>query len=97
MEYRKLGSTGIQISRISMGSHHLKNPQDIDKHAENFFYAYKQGINFFETGDTYGNNCSELILGTAIKEMKKHKKPFYIMSKTHAGDSKTFRKILKIL
>jgi len=48
MEYRKLGSTGIQISRISMGSHHLKNPQDIDKHAENFFYAYKQGINFFE-------------------------------------------------
>ncbi|EJP76037.1 MULTISPECIES: aldo/keto reductase [Campylobacter] len=95
MEYRKLGSTGIQISRISMGSHHLKNPQDIDKHAENFFYAYKQGINFFETGDTYGNNCSELILGTAIKEMKKHKKPFYIMSKTHAGDSKTFRKNLE--
>ena len=81
MEYRKLGSTGIQISRISMGSHHLKNPQDIDKHAENFFYAYKQGINFFETGDTYGNNCSELILCQRhMPEILKH-----------------FEKILKIL
>ena len=50
-----------------MGSHHLKNPEDIDKHAENFLYAYEQGINFFETSDTYGNNCSELILGAAIK------------------------------
>lgn len=78
-----------------MGSHHLKNPEDIDKHAENFLYAYEQGINFFETSDTYGNNCSELILGAAIKEMKKQKKPFYIMSKTHAGDSKTFRKNLE--
>ena len=71
MKYVVLGRSGITVSRISMGTHHLDSPSDIDKHVKHFLYAYKKGINFFETSVTYGDWYSELILGEAIKEMKK--------------------------
>ncbi len=85
----------LLVSRISMGTHHLDSPSDIDRHVKHFLYAYKKGINFFETSVTYGDGYSELILGEAIKEMKKGTLPFFIMSKTHAGDHETFRRDLE--
>ena len=69
MKYAVLGRSGMKVSRISMGTHHLDNPSDVDKHVRNFLYAYKKGINFFETSVTYGDGYSELILGEAVKEM----------------------------
>ena len=95
MKYVVLGRSGINVSRISMGTHHLDDPSDIDRHVKNFLYAHEKGINFFETSVTYGEGYSELILGEAVKEMKKGKLPFYIMSKTHAGDHETFRRDLE--
>lgn len=71
MKYTVLGRSGISVSRISMGTHHLNDPADMDKHVQNFLYAYKKGINFFETSVTYGEGYSELILGEAVKEMKR--------------------------
>ena len=91
MKYVVLGRSGIMVSRISMGTHHLDSPSDIDRHVKHFLYAYKKGINFFETSVTYGDGYSELILGEAIKEMKKGTLPFFILSKTLAGDHETFR------
>ncbi len=81
MKYTVLGRSEISVSRISMGTHHLNDPADMDKHVQNFLYAYKKGINFFETSVTYGEGYSELILGEAVKEMKKEGRPFFIMSK----------------
>ena len=95
MKYTVLGRAGIHVSRISMGTHHLDDPSDIDRHASNILYAYEKGINFFESGATYGDGNSEIILGRAVREMKKGKLPFYIMSKTHFGDHKTFRRDLE--
>ena len=66
MKYTVLGRSGISVSRISMGTHHLNDPADMDKHVQNFLYAYKKGINFFETSVTYGEGYSELILGEAV-------------------------------
>ena len=71
MKYTVLGRSGISVSRISMGTHHLNDPADMDKHVQNFLYAYKKGINFFETSVTYGEGYSELILGDAVKEIKR--------------------------
>ena len=86
MKYTVLGRSGISVSRISMGTHHLNDPADMDKHVQNFLY---------ETSVTYGEGYSELILGEAVKEMKKGERPFFIMSKTHAGDHETFRRDLE--
>ena len=52
MKYVVLGRSGITVSRISMGTHHLDSPSDIDRHVKHFLYAYKKGINFFETSVT---------------------------------------------
>lgn len=43
MKYTVLGRSGISVSRISMGTHHLTDPADMDKHVQNFLYAYKKG------------------------------------------------------
>ena len=77
MKYAVLGRSGMKVSRISMGTHHLDNPSDVDKHVRNFLYAYEKGINFFETSVTYGDGYSELILGEAVKEMKRGKATFF--------------------
>lgn len=95
MKYIKLGRSNMEVSRISLGTHHLDNPVDVDRHAENIVYAYQKGINFFETSVSYGDGYSELILGEAIKEMKKGEMPFYIMSKCHFADHETFRQNLE--
>ena len=42
MKYTVLGRSGISVSRISMGTHHLNDPADMDKHVQNFLYAYKK-------------------------------------------------------
>lgn len=96
MEYARLLRSGMNISRISMGTHHLESPGDTHRHAQNIVYAYQKGVNFFETSVSYGEGNSELILGEAIKEMKKGKLPFYIMSKSHYGDHDTFRRHLEM-
>ena len=74
MKYVVLGRSGITVSRISMGTHHLDSPSDIDKHVKHFLYAYKKGINFFETSVTYGDGYSELI--SCRRLMRETMKPF---------------------
>ena len=36
MKYVVLGRSGIMVSRISMGTHHLDSPSDIDRHVKHF-------------------------------------------------------------
>lgn len=95
MNYVTLGRSGLSVSRISMGTHHLNQPSEIETHVKNILYAYEHGINFFETSTSYGDGYSEIILGEAVKEMKRGSLPFSIMSKTHFADHETFRRHLE--
>lgn len=95
MEYAVLGRSGLSVSRISMGTHHLNQPSEVETHVKNILYAYEHGINFFETSNSYGEGYSEIILGEAVKEMKHGSLPFSIMSKTHFADHDTFRSHLE--
>ena len=42
MKYTVLGRSGISVSRISMGTHHLNDPADKDKHVQNFYMPIKK-------------------------------------------------------
>lgn len=95
MKYAVLGRSGLSVSRISMGTHHLNQPSEVETHVKNILYAYEHGINFFETSNSYGEGYSEIILGEAVKEMKHGSLPFSIMSKTHFADHDTFRRHLE--
>lgn len=74
MEYVNLGSTGLQVSRLCLGTMTYGSKQWRDwvleeEESKPFFRrALEAGINFFDTADMYSLGASEEILGRALKE-----------------------------
>ena len=60
--YRRLGRTGMEISDISFGSSRLRDHQ-----ASVVRFALDQGINYFDTAESYTGGTSETVLGTVLK------------------------------
>ena len=75
MQYTRLGSTGLNVSRICLGTMTygakawrqwvLEEAESIPLIAK----AWELGINFFDTADMYSVGVSEEILGKAIREI----------------------------
>ena len=61
--YRKLGSTGFEVSDISLGSGRIKGEVGEQVARE----AIERGINYFDTAPDYSETGSELALGRAIQ------------------------------
>jgi aryl-alcohol dehydrogenase (NADP+) len=76
MEYTKLGSTGLDVSRICLGCMSYGEPNDrwpwalpADDARPFFSAALDAGINFFDTADVYSQGTSEEITGRWLNEM----------------------------
>ncbi len=95
MKYTQYGNKGIEVSRIGFGAMRFENPSDIDGSAETVLHAFEQGITYFDTAPGYCDDKSEIIVGTAVKEMRKTGKPFYLSSKSHKPEGKAFREELE--
>ncbi|RSU47730.1 aldo/keto reductase [Sphingomonas sp. S-NIH.Pt15_0812] len=76
MEYTKLGSTGLDVSRLCLGCMTYGTP-DRGNHAWTLDEeisrpllrkAVEAGINFFDTANVYSDGTSEEIVGRALKE-----------------------------
>jgi aryl-alcohol dehydrogenase-like predicted oxidoreductase len=67
MEYRKLGTTGLKVSEISLGSW-LTYGGYVDKKQAiaTLDRAYELGINFFDTANVYRRGESEQVVGEAL-------------------------------
>lgn len=76
MEYVRLGSTGMQVSRICLGcmgfgdAEHWVHKWVLDEEASRpvIQKALGLGINFFDTANVYSLGVSEEILGRALKD-----------------------------
>jgi 1-deoxyxylulose-5-phosphate synthase len=76
MEYVKFGSTGIKVSRLSLGCMTFGDPDrgnhpwtlDEEKSRPIVRQAIEQGINFFDTANVYSDGSSEEITGRLLKE-----------------------------
>ncbi len=74
MEYVNLGSTGLKVSRICLGTmtYGAKKWREwvLEEEEAKPFYrrAVEAGINFFDTADVYSLGVSEEITGRALKE-----------------------------
>ncbi len=65
MEYRKLGRSDLQVSRIGFGCMSIKPGQeDIQYLIDN---AIANGINYFDTADLYDKGWNEEAIGKALK------------------------------
>jgi len=77
MQYVQLGTTGLRVSRICLGTMTYGSPNWRDWVLEEAdskpFYkkALEAGINFFDTADVYSLGVSEEITGRALKEYAK--------------------------
>ncbi len=78
MEYVRLGSTGLKVSRICLGCMSYGQPGkdtgwELDEDASRPYIqrALELGINFFDTANVYSKGSSEEILGRALKDFTK--------------------------
>ena len=77
MDYTRLGNTGLDVSRICLGTMTYGNPNwrpwVLEEAASRPFIkdALDAGINFFDTADIYSIGGSEEILGRALKDFAK--------------------------
>ncbi|MFN3219419.1 MAG: aldo/keto reductase [Acidimicrobiales bacterium] len=77
MRYRRLGSTGLEVSEICLGcmsygdSDRGTHPWSLDEEASRPFIsqALEAGINFFDTANVYSDGTSEKIVGRALADM----------------------------
>ena len=74
MKYRQLGNTDLSVSEVGFGVWtvgtswwgKIEEPQGINLLRQ----AFDLGVNFFDTGDTYGEGYGEEILAKALKQQR---------------------------
>jgi aryl-alcohol dehydrogenase (NADP+) len=90
MEYARLGSTGLKVSRLCLGamSYGSKNwrPWVLEEDESRPFIrrALELGINFFDTADVYSLGRSEEVLGRALKDFSPGRDQVVIATKLFA-------------
>jgi len=72
MKYRNLGTSGLRVSEIALGSWLTYGKSVADQTAEKCIQtAYEAGINFFDTANVYERGAAETVLGKTLKEYKR--------------------------
>ena len=88
MDYVRLGSTGLRVSRLCLGTMTYGTPTwrpwVLDEAASRPFIkkALEAGINFFDTADMYSLGVSEGVVGRALRDMAKRHE-YVIATKVH--------------
>jgi voltage-dependent potassium channel beta subunit len=69
MKYRRLGSSGMKVSEISLGSW-LTYGSSVESKASEAVVdrAYELGINFFDTANAYNRGAAEEVVGKALSK-----------------------------
>ncbi|MHC5057077.1 MAG: aldo/keto reductase [Planctomycetota bacterium] len=74
MEYRTLGRTGLEVSRLGFGAMRPPKLEDGEWDSELFIKcmhrAFDLGVNFFDTAAVYGNGKSEEHVGRALNDRR---------------------------
>src|SRR6202046_5308830 len=91
MNFRKLGSSGIEVSEISLGSW-LTYSGGVEREQTEACTkaAFDAGINFFDTANAYGRGAAESAWGEILADYPRDSyvlatKGFFPMSDTERG------------
>ena len=86
MEYRRLGTSGLKVSALSLGSWVTFGKQlDMSDAKTLLKTAYDAGINFFDNAEVYEAGESEKIMGEAIDDLGLPRDTFAVSSKVFWG------------
>jgi 1-deoxyxylulose-5-phosphate synthase len=89
MEYTRLGSTGLQVSRICLGMMSYGTPSwrewvlDIDASRPLVRTAVDAGITFFDTADGYSLGVCEEVTGTLLREFFPRREDYVLATKVY--------------
>ena len=89
MEYKRLGSTGLKVSRLCLGAMTYGSkkwrPWVLDEEEARPFIrrAIELGFNFFDTADMYSVGASEEVLGRALKDFGPAREQVVIATKVY--------------
>lgn len=86
MEYRRMGTTGLQLSVLSFGSWVTFHKQINDNSADELMgIAYDNGINFFDNAEVYALGESEKMMGRVLKAKNWDRTSYVVSSKAFFG------------
>lgn len=86
MQYRRLGSSGLQISALSFGAWVTFGAQiGRDTARELIAAAWDNGINFFDNAEGYANGEAERVMGEVIADLRLPRDGYCVSSKVFFG------------
>ena len=80
MPTRLLGRTGVRVSMLGVGGHHIGRPKDANDGIRIIHAAMDNGITFMDNAWDYNNGRSEEVMGQAL-EMDGRRKRAFLMTK----------------
>ena len=70
MLYRRLGSSGLEVSVVGLGASNFGGRMDLKETEEVIRRSADLGINLIDTANHYGNGVSETHIGKSIKGIR---------------------------
>lgn len=86
MKYRNLGSSGLQLSELSLGAWVTYGEQvGEDLAYECMTTAYDAGVNYFDNAESYGGGKAEVVMGNVIKKASWKRSDLVVSTKIFWG------------
>ncbi len=86
MNYRRLGSAGLKLSELSLGSWVTYGGQVGEEVAVKCMsIAYDMGVNFFDSAEAYADGKAELVMGNIFKKLGWSRESIVVSSKVFWG------------
>lgn len=96
MQYRRLGTSGLQLSALSFGAWMTFGNQISRGTARDLVAAaWDHGINFFDNAEGYANGEAEWVMGDVIADLRLPRDGFAVSSKVMFGSAEEPRPMQK--
>ncbi|MEY2114149.1 potassium channel beta subunit family protein [Rhodanobacter sp. FW106-PBR-R2A-1-13] len=86
MLYRRLGTSGLQLSALSFGAWVTFGKQVGRAQARDLLaLAHERGVNFFDNAETYNNGVAEQVMGDVLADLRFPRDSWCVSSKVYFG------------
>jgi voltage-dependent potassium channel beta subunit len=86
MHYRRLGTSGLQLSALSFGSWVTFGKQVGRTQARELLaLAHDRGVNYFDNAETYNNGVAEQVMGDVLADLRFPRDSYCVSSKVFFG------------